>query len=194
MKSGYIALIVLAGFIFGGAVSVRAQDGKVGFVDLDKVFNDFYKTKLADAQLKDQADQFTSDRKQIVERLKKLREEFNATREAAQNTALSEEVRNQKRDEAEEKLVALREEESKLRQFDEQRRKQLDDQGRRMRNRIVQEIRSTISDYAREKGFSAVLDSSGESMNGVALVLYMDDAVDITGEILQILNKGHSTE
>ena len=99
-------------------------------------------------------------------------------------------MRDQKRTLAEEKLVELREQESTIRRFDESRRKQLEDQGRRMRKRIVEEIQSLIRTYARNEGIYAVLDISGQSLNGIPLVLYADNRVDITDDILEQLNKG----
>ena len=67
--------------------------------------------------------------------------------------------------------------------------KQLDDQTRRMRKRIVDEIQQTIQTYARTQGLSTVIESSGQSINGVEMVLYQDVRSDITDIILEQLNK-----
>lgn len=171
-----------------------AADQSIVFVNLDRCFSEFYKTKLADTQLKQQADEFSDERKSLVQEFEKLQSEFNAVRDAAQDTALSEEVRTQKRNEAEDKLVEMREYESKIRRFDESRRKQLDDQSRRMRKRIVEEIRIAIQNFAKVQGYQAVVDSSGQSLNGVELLLYTDAKVDITDDVLEQLNKGKSED
>ncbi len=174
--------------------TAAAAEQSVVFVNLDRVFNDFYKTKLADTQLKEQADSFNVERKKLIDDFNKLQDEFGALRDAAQNTALSEDARDQKRGEAEEKLVEVREAEGKIRRYDEGHRKQLDDQSRRMRKRIVDEIRLAINNYAREQGFEAVVDSSGQSLNGLELILYSDAKIDITDSVLEILNKGKVEE
>jgi outer membrane protein len=170
----------------------RAADERVVFIDLDRIFNEFYKTKLADTQLKEQADEFSEERGKLMTDYQKMQEDFKAAKEATQNTALNEAALNKKRDEAEEKLVALQEHEAKVRRFDESRRKQLDDQSRRMRKRIVDEIRIVIQDFARTQGYVAVIDSSGQSLNGVESILYVDPRVDITDGIIGLLNKGSS--
>ena len=171
-----------------------AAEQTIVFVDMNKLFDGFYKTKVADGKLKERADEFNNERKAIVDEAKKMEDEFNALREDAQNTALSSEVREQKRNKAEDKLIEIREYESKLRRFDESRKKQLDDQSRRMRKDIVEEIRTAIQTYARGQGFSAVLDLSGQSLNGVEQVLYTDGKVDITESVLDLLNKGDKVE
>ncbi len=124
----------------------------------------------------------------------RMQQEFNILREEAQNTALSEDARATKRNTAEEKLIEIRDMETRVRRFDEARQKQLDDQTRRMRKRIVDEIRQIIQTYAREQGLSTVIDSSGQSFNGVELVLYQDPRSDITDTILEQLNKTKGTE
>jgi outer membrane protein len=191
MNRSVMVWMVAAGLIAGfGASRAGAADQRIVFVNLDRAFNEFYKTKRADAQLKQQADEFNDERKKMVTEFETLQESFNTVRDEAQNTALSEEVRSQKRSEAEEKLVELREFDSKLRRFDESRRKQLDDQSRRMRKRIVEEIREAIQTYARGQSYEAVVDSSGQSMNGVEVVVFTDVKTDITDDVLDILNKG----
>ena len=118
--------------------------------------------------------------------------EFTTIRDESQNTALSEEVRAAKRTLAEEKLMLKRELEAKIRRFMELRQKQLDDQGRRMRKGIVDEIRGVVKIYARDRGVEIVLDSSGGSLNGVEIVLYNDSRVDVTDDIIKVLNASQS--
>jgi len=181
----------LAGLLMlGMGTAVQAAGLSLAFVDMDRVFSEYYRTKLADAQLKEQADKFTEQRDELVQKLQDLRKEFNQARTAAQDGSLSAEARRAKQDEAEKLLVQIREEESNLREFEQTRQKQLTDQGRRMRNRIVEQIREAVEDYARTEGFAAVLDYSGDSMNGVPVVLYVHRSVDITDEVIELLNKG----
>ena len=168
----------------------QAQDTRIVFIDLDRVFNEFYKTKLADAQLKEQADEFNEERRRMVGEYEAMNDRFTVAREEAQDTALSEEVRNRKRNEAEELLIEIRDFESRIQRFDQTRRKQLEDQGRRMRTRIVSEIQDEIRKYARNQGFQAVVDSSGQSLNAVELILYVDNRIDISDAMIEILNKG----
>lgn len=172
--------------------SAGAQERRqsIVFVDLDRAFNEYYKTRLADAQLKSQAKEFDDELKKMLADGEKLQKDFNAIREEAQNPALNDEVRAAKRTIAEEKVMAIREQEGKVQRFKELRSKQLDEQTRRMRKGLVGEIRDLVKIHAREKGYDAVVDASGSSLNGVETVLYVDAKVDITADILALLNKG----
>jgi outer membrane protein len=187
VQKALAALAVAAALGFGG--TARAEE-KVVFVDMDKVFTDFYKTKLADAQLKDQAEEYKNERTKMVDDFKKLQDEFQDVRDEAQNTALSEEARNQKRNTAEEKLVELRETEAKIRRFEESRRRQLDEQMKRVRDKLVVEIKESLAGYAKAQGYTAVVDSSGENLNGVPTVMYFDAKNDITQVVIELLNTG----
>lgn len=172
------------------AVSAAAVEQRIVFVNMEKVFSEYYKTKLADAQLKTQADSFKAERKKLVGDFQVKQDKFNKLRDEAQNTALSEEARNKKRSEAEELLVDIRDTETKIRRYDDQKQKELDEQSRRMRKDIVGDIREQLTGYSRSQGYSAVFDSSGDSMNLVPLTLYNDPTADITDALVSLLNKG----
>lgn len=172
------------------AISAAAVEQRIVFVNMEKVFSEYYKTKLADAQLKTQADSFKAERKKLVGDFQVKQDKFNKLRDEAQNTALSEEARNKKRSEAEELLVDIRDTETKIRRYDDQKQKELDEQSRRMRKDIVGDIREQLTGYSRSQGYSAVFDSSGDSMNLVPLTLYNDPTADITDALVSLLNKG----
>ena len=183
---------IMLGMVAAALVSFSAQaaEQKFAFIDLDRTFEEYYKTKLADAQLKEQADEFKQERAKILADYKAAQQAFEDARDAAQNTALNEDVRDRRRSEADEKLSQVKEFEGKIRRFDESRQKQLDDQSRRMRKKLVGEIQVELSKYAQAQGYTAVVDHSGDSMNGVPTIVYFDATLDITDPFLAILNKG----
>ena len=187
-------MAAIAALMMGGTAASWAEGQSLAFVDLDKVFNEYDKTKQADVKLKEQADTFNAERKKLIDEFEKLQEEFATAREEAQNSALSEDARAEKRDEAENKLVEVRDYENKVRRFDETRRKQLDDQSRRIRKDIVEEIRGIINTYSLKKGYTAVIDSSGQSFNGVEMILFVEPKVDITEAIIGEVNKQASPD
>ncbi len=171
-------------------VAVRAADQRIVFINLDRAFNEFHKTKMADAQLKEQAEEFNEERRVLIAEFEKIQKDFDALRDESQDVALNEVRRSAKRDEAEDKLIELRDFETRIRRFDEARRKQLDDQSRRMRKRIVDEIMQTAQNLAKVQGYHAVIDSSAQSLNGIEIVVYLDSRLDITDSVLDQLNKG----
>ena len=173
------------------AVSVaRAADREIVLVDMEKAFNEFYKAKLADAELKKRADEYSEEHKGKVEAYKKLQEDIAALQEDVMNSALSEDARAEKRNEMEEKLLERSGMERDIQRLDESAKKDLSDQMRRMNRRITEEMMKVVEDYAKTRGYQVVLDSSLRGMNGTPFVLYTDGKIDITGDVINALNKG----
>lgn len=173
------------------AVSVaRAVDREIVLVDMEKAFNEFYKAKLADAELKKRADEYSEEHKGKVEAYKKLQADIATLQEDVMNTALSEDARSAKRNDMEEKLLERSGMERDIQRLDESAKKDLSDQMRRMNRRITEEMMKVVEDYAKTRGYPVVFDSSLRGMNGTPFVLYTDGKIDITDDIINALNKG----
>lgn len=185
-----LAGAILAVSVLGGA-GARAFDAEsIAFVDMERVFSSYHKTEKADTELKKRAEEFNEGRNELIEELREMESEFNAVREEAQDETLTEEARERKRGEAETMLVSMREKEQELQTFEKSRRQELEEQGRRMRTRIVDDIRDILKNYALERGLVTVVDSSGPSLNQIPVFMYTDEDLDVTADILTILNKG----
>lgn len=181
------------------AVAALAPAGARGeetfaFVNMERVFSEYSKTKTAEGRLKQQAQLFREETEGRMEELKALEEAFSLARQEAQDMALSEEVRKQRRTEAEEKLVEMREKENEVRAFTEERRRELESTSRRLREGIVIEITKVLNEIAKQKDFVAVFDSSGNSFNQVPVILYRRPALDITDAVLEKLNAAAPAE
>ena len=115
-----------------GAVGVASAQEAVApsfvFVDLDSVFTNYNKTKTAEAQLKEQADEIKSERSAMIQQFEKVEGDYKALRAQAQNTALSEDARNMKRAEAEDKLIEVRDMENKIRRLEESAQRKIEEQ------------------------------------------------------------------
>jgi len=180
------------GLALGALLPAHAQErgSRIVVVHLERLFNEYYKTKRADAQLRTQAEEFNKERQKLIAEAEAVQKEFTTLRDEAQNPALTEEARNPKREQAEAKLLAIREQETKIKSLEQLRSKQLDDQSRRMRRGLVGEIREAVQSYAKAQAYEMVVDLSGNSMNGVEMVLYADTRLDITNAVLEQINQG----
>lgn len=188
MKSIAIAS-VLAAALLGSGLSASAQGLKIGTVDMNLIFSSYYKTKDAENRInaaRNKAKQELDDRmdklKKEEEALKKLQEEFN-------NPALSEEGKQEKAKAFEEKRNKLAPEVRELREYQTTQEKQLQDQAVRMRNGIVEEITKLINDKVKAENYDIVLDKSGNSLNGVPVLVYSANALDFSKDIIDQLNK-----
>lgn len=187
-------LFVLAAVAVSAAAfapSASAQEAAVPsvvFVDLDSVFTNYHKTRTAEAQLKEQADEIKAERAALIKQFEVVEADYKALRGQAQNTALSEDARNLKRAEAEDKLIEVRDMEGKIRRLEESAQRKIDEQSRRARKRLVDEINGIIREYALGRNYTAIIDISGESLNGVPTVVYYNPNLDITAELIALVN------
>ncbi len=187
MKKLFPILIVAACLFAGGA---HAADDIV-FIDLQEVFKRFYKTLLAQDQIRQQSADIKMEQESMAAELKEMKEEVEVLRADAHDETLSEEVRENKRNLLEEKLVEMQKQDQEIIEYVKLRQQQLEQQNTRMSRKLFDEIHEAINDFAEEKGYVAVVDRSAQSRSGTQVILYVDAKTDITADLLQVLNEGH---
>lgn len=168
-------------------LSSRAEV-KIGLIDLKKVFDGFWKTKQADAQLKDRAADLDKARKGMVDDFQKASDEYKKLIEGANDQAISSEERDKRKGAAEKKLLEIKEIEQSITLFDRNSRENLATQQRRMRDKILDEIKELIATKARNGGFSLIVDTAAETPNQTPVLLFHNAQNDLTEEILTQLN------
>ena len=174
-------------------VSARAQ-GRLATVDLRKVFDGYWKTKQADAALKDRAADIDKEHKNMIEEWKKAKEDYQTLLTEANDQTLSIEERERRKKSAEDKFKQIKDSEDALAQYERQARTTLDEQRKRMRDSIVEEIRTTVNGKAKAAGYTLVIDTMAESINNTPVVLYSNNENDITQAVLSQLNAGAPAE
>src|SRR5260370_37205999 len=173
--------------------SSRAQ-GHVATIDLRKVFDNYWKTKQADAALKDRAADMEKEHKNMLDDWKKAKEDYQGLLGSANDQAVSTEEREKRKKSAEEKLKYIKETEDTIAQYERQARSTLDEQKKRMRDNILGEIRTAVNAKAKSSGFSLVFDTAAESANGTPIILFTSNDNDMTETILTHLNAGAPIE
>lgn len=166
---------------------------KIGTVDLKKVFDGYWETKEADAQIKDRQNDFKKARQGMIDDYQKANDEYRKLVESANDNALSADEREKRKKNAETKLLELREIEQSVQQYDRQSQTTLGEQTRRMRDNIVRKIREVIDAKAKAAGFTLVIDVAGESTALTPVVLYTNGENDITEQVLIQLNATRPT-
>jgi len=161
---------------------------KIGLVDLKKIFEGYWKTKQADAQLKDRAADLDKARKSLVEDFQKASEEYKKLIEGANDQAISGEERDKRKSAAEKKLMEIKEIEQTIKLFDQNSRENLSTQQRRMRDKILDEIKELISSKGKSGGYSVVVDIAAETPNQTPIIIFNNGENDLTAEVLTQLN------
>ncbi len=163
---------------------------KIGTVDLSKLFNDYWKTKQAQAALTDRQTQLGKDIKSMSDDLKKGGEEYQKLLEQANDQATSAGEREKRKLAAADKLKQLQDSKAALDQFQRQAQVTLSEQLQRMRERIIGEIKTAVTIKAKAAGYSLVMDTAAETPNATPAVIYSNGENDLTDAVLKQLNAG----
>lgn len=190
----------LAPILFSLCLGVAAgamASGETVFVNLDKVYRNYYKTKLGITQLNAQVEDIKKDNEALVQEFDSLKEKYEQLRAESLDDVLSEEIRANKRNEAEETLIDLQNKGKEIQDAQKRANEQLQRQKAGMDKRILEQIRDAIKTESQTKGYLAVINVqniNASALQGTMLVPYYDDNAEITDDILKILNKGYVDE
>ncbi len=165
-----------------------AADVKIGVVDLSKAFTEYYKTKEAEETLNERKGTFQKERQDMMTDYQKMVDETQKLRQAAEDKTLSEAARTEKQKAFETKVQDVRNQENKIRGFEQQRGHQLDDQFMRMRKGIVDEINKAVQDFGAKEKFNLILDKSAAGVSQTPVLLYSQDLRDITDDVIKVIN------
>jgi Skp family chaperone for outer membrane proteins len=168
--------------------------GRIATVDLRKVFDNYWKTKQADVALKDRAADIEKEHKSMLDDWKKAKDDYQTLLTEANNQTLSLEERDKRKKSAEDKFKQIKDSEDAITQYERQARTTLDEQKKRMRDSILEEIRTTVNGKAKAAGYALVFDTVAESANNTPIVLYSNNENDITEAVLSQLNAGAPAE
>ena len=142
-----------------------ADGGKIGYVDLSRLFDEYHKTKEYDQVLEAKHSELEKAGKEKVEKIQESEGKLALLKED-QKVALEEEIELMK-GEAQE---FVRQEQSSLSK----------DRNEKIRE-ILLEIEKIVSDFAEQEGYNIILNDR--------VLIYGDPAEDLTEKILTILNK-----
>jgi outer membrane protein len=181
-----LPLILLVAFMGGTA----AAQTKIATVDLRKLFDNYYKTKLAQANIQERAAQLDKDDKSMKDDLKKGGEDYQKLLQQANDQAMSADERDRRKQSADEKLKQLQSSKAAIDQFERQAQTTLGEQRQRMRDNILVEIKAAVASKAKTAGYTLVLDTAGETVNGTMAVVYTAGENDLTEPVLAQLNAG----
>lgn len=182
--------LILATFVLAlvlGATTASAQ-GRIATVDLKKLFDNYYKTKLADTALKERGAELEKEFKGMMEEYTKIKDEYKTLAASAADQAISDSEREKKKKQAEEKLISIKDQEEALQKFQAQARTAVDEQRRRMRDNILGDVRKAVDGKAKVAGYTLVIDVAAETINNTPVVLFSNGENDITDGVLAQIN------
>src|SRR6266516_6125596 len=184
--------LVIASFL---APPARAAEPKIAIIDLKRVFDKYWKTKQANADLDEQKADITKKKKGILDDYQKANDDYKKLVESANDQAVSTDERERRKGAAEKKLMEIKEIERTANLFQRNAEENLSLQVRRRTENILRDIRELIDAKAKAGGYSMVIDTSAQSPSIVPtpVLLYTNVENDLTEEILSQLNAAAPT-
>jgi Skp family chaperone for outer membrane proteins len=171
-------------------IAVLAQGTlKIGTVDMNRTFREYNKTKDAEAKINDAKNQAKKEYDERADAYKKALDDINNLNKQLDAPALSADAKTQKAKERDDKLANIKNMEREITEFRQTRERQLQEQALRMREGIVKEITDVVMDKVKSNNLDLVFDKSGNSLNGVPVLMYSRDSVDFTNDVIAALNK-----
>ena len=188
----YCRKSILALFLFlsGSAALLAASTQKIATVDLTKLFNEYYRTKLIKQDYTEQSKVYRNYIARQAELLRKNEAEYRQKLDASLNVALAPAEREKRRSEVQAMEQELKRRRAELEQYAAGKAQALKKFADEQRRKVVEEIRAEIRRRAAVEGYTIVLDRSAKGSNDAPIVIYSADALDITGKVLTELNRG----
>ena len=193
MKNSWIRLILIVTLTAALAGAASAQT-RIASVDLSKVFADYWKTKQATLALEERKADLIKELDSLNTDKKKLLADYQKLNADANDQAASPEEREKRKKATEAKLKDLKDSDESIKQFTVRSDTELKDQFKRMRTKVIEAITETVNAKAKAGGYSLVLDSAAETINGTRVFLYSNGENDLTTAVLEQLNAAAPAE
>ncbi len=148
---------------------------KIAYVDVEALMKDYKATVALE-------DEYKSEQEKIAKKLDSMGAPFKT--KLANYYQNAKKMSAKKRSETEQ---ALQQEQQMLQMMQQQASQELQNSTQKKSEEITKRIDSFVANYAKEKGYNLIIGTSGKGT-----VMYGDDNINITDEILEILNNDFS--
>lgn len=187
MNVGRFFVPVLAALFLAATVAYGAE--RIAVVDLEKVFREYYKSRIAEDTIRSQGETYRGYLVQLNDRREKLRAEARIAIQNSQNVALSPEEMQKARQTAAKLQTTLKELDSEIEIYQENMIKSIRELERSKRAEIVADIEKCVRKRAAAEGYLYVFDSSGRTMNEQPALLVFPKSCDLTDVVIEELNR-----
>lgn len=168
MKKYLISISIIAIFSISQFAIAESQ-GKIGYIDLSRAFDEYQKTKDFDKELEAKGDMKQQEREKLVQDIRKMREELEL---------MNKKAREKKETDIESKIKSLQD-------FDQEAKTDLTKERDNMVRDILKEMSDVIKEYGEKNGYSIIVNDR--------VLLYGDSGMELTNEIIKILNDKYKT-
>lgn len=158
-------------------------------VDINKLFNEYHVTQKEMSVLKTERDNYLKERKDRQKSLTEVTDKIKTVMEKIRNKAMPKTEKDNLIEEYEELVSRYN---ALLKDFKESDHDQLRETKAKIaeaRRKGLDAITKVVKQYAKDKGYHWIMETSGVSNTQISPLVYAKNAKDKTDEILAILNK-----
>lgn len=180
--------------VFVLAASVFADSSKIAVVDLEKVFREYYKSKIAEDMIRRQAGVYRNYLERLANELKSAKAKAENARAEALNLGLSAADRTKAEQAAAQAFRTVSEKQAEIALYRSGREKDMQKLEESKRKEIMDDIKAELKKRAAAGGYTYVFDSSGKTTNNMGAILIYPASHDITSEVINNLNRRASAK
>lgn len=193
MKRFKSLLVILSAMVMA-ATSLRASEDIIITVMVDDALGSYYKVQAFMAEMEKSEEEARTKAAEIEAEGTALVEEFQELREQANSDILMEEAKLEATQDAQKKMQEIQAKEQELRQFVGNTRQQFAAIRQQQLNAYYAEIAEVITEIAKEREATLVIDITARAGDGRAPVLYTDGSYDITPTVIERINATEGEE
>jgi Skp family chaperone for outer membrane proteins len=162
---------------------------KIGIVDMNRIFSEYDKTKKTQAEYEVLEKNANKELDTRIDQLKKEVDAIDKLNTDLEKPDLNNDVREGKQKEREAKIAQAKKLDEETTAFRSNKEKKFQEEFSKTRKTIIDDIMIVINEQTKIRGFDLLLDKSGLSAGAVPVVLYSRPDLDISSDIIAILNK-----
>lgn len=151
---------------------------KIAYVDVEEILKEYDGAKQAEEDMKAQSQQISQQLDQIALPLQQKIQEYQQNKDNLSAAA------------RQKKEAELMQEQQSFQQQQQMAQQQVQAEGQRMFEKINSDIESFLAEYGQSKGYTYILGSSMQTKS----VLYGEESLNITDEVIDALNVNYEVE
>ena len=184
-----LLLTAAIGLSLPSIATAQSDVDKIGTVDMNQLISSFYKTKALQKQFASYGEEVGAQRDERIAAVKKVVTEFEELTRRGQESTISNEDRSKVIGQAAAKQREARSLQQDLQAWLRRRQAALNERVSMEMTDVRKEVIEEVNALGKEEGYDFIFDRTGGSAVGVAVLVYTKDATDLTGVLLERINK-----
>ncbi len=183
-------LLAVTAFAGISASPVLAQPApKIVVVNMAKLLDEHPETADQNAKLKGDEGKANEELEKLNKEGQDLVSQLKEMEESGKNPALSADAKEKLQADMRVKIEAIQRKQNEVQSFRGNTQRSLQQRIQNFRKIMFEKISVTVTEVAKAKGATLVLDSSGFTHIGISPVIYADAAYDITADVQKQIGK-----